>query len=193
MKKLIVLALFLPSIAYADTAGASLEILPSGTITGGLGGFQGSSSTKTAVGFGVLADHAVDPYISVGFAPRFFFGVNTSNSNNDSAEELDLRLRGTIGKEIVPKVRPYFYFTPGYSVLFVPNGNGGSNHPHGFAIGVGGGVSYDLTNTLSGFVELGYQWGFQDGSFQALGTTTNYEFHTNYFGIALGISTGVKP
>ena len=146
MKKLTLLLLLAPSIAYADSAGASLEILPSGNITGGVGGFTGSSSAKTAIGFGVRADHAIDPLITVGFAPRFFFGVNTSN------------------------------------------GNGGSDHPHGLAIGLGAGVSYDVSPTLRGFFELGYQWGFQGGTVTVFNTTNSYKFETDYFGMAIGIA-----
>lgn len=198
MKKLALLLLLVPSIAHADQVGASLEIMPTGTIVGSLGGFgDTSSSANTAIGFGVLADHAVArrSLISVGFAPRFFFGVKGSNDNGDSAEELDLRLRATIGGEVAPKIRPYFFVTPGYSILFLPDNNnvnnGNSLHPHGFEVGLGGGVSYDVSPTLRGFAELGYQWGFQGGSFQVIGTTTDYKLETRYLGIAIGATTEV--
>lgn len=192
MKKLTLLLMLVPSIAYADSAGASLEILPSGTLTVDIPPLgSASGDAKTAIGFGVFADHAIDPLISIGFAPRFFFGVNGTNSNDKSAEELDLRLRGTVGKEVAPKIRPYFYLTPGYSILFYTDANGNGSHPHGFAIGLGGGVSYQVTPTASGFFELGYQWGFQGGTASGGGFSTDYKFETDYFGIAIGASTEV--
>jgi hypothetical protein len=150
--------------------GADFELLPNGSITIGSGNNNNTNDAQAATAVGVIAETQVDELVTVGLAPRYVFGINAKNSTGDSSSQLDLRARVTVGGRVgVPKLRVYGFGEPGWSIVFIPQSvrlNNQSYHPNGFVINAGGGLSYELSSSLRGYFELGYQWGFQ-------GTTIN--------------------
>jgi hypothetical protein len=169
--------------------GLQAEIDPAGTINlsgDAFGaGFDQSYGTQFAYGLGLNFDYQVIPLLSIGFAPRVVFNVNGNNSDFNSAELLDLRLRAAVGKEVMPKLRVYGIGTMGWGVTFdgIPDLEGNTVNFNGFTIGFGGGASYAIAPKLRLFGELTYEFGFEnhdDGG-----------EHIQFLDLAFGIAAGL--
>jgi hypothetical protein len=197
MKSLIIAAsIVVPAVAHADDmtrnkgiVSADFELLPTGTISGSIGGFSGSTDAATAYGVGLTFENQVNDLISVGLAPRFLFNVKGANDTGDSSKQIDIRARVAAGHELIPKMRLYGFGEPGYSIMFPPNNNNGQSvHPNGFVIAAGGGLSFELSPTVRAMFELGYQWGFQSWSYSNGGITANGDLKDNYLALGFGLS-----
>ena len=201
MKSLILVALIaVPAVAHADDitknkgiVSADFELLPTGTISGSIGGFSGSTDANTAYGVGLTLENQVNELVSIGLAPRFLFGVKGANDTGDSSNQIDIRARVAAGHDLIPKLRVYGFGEPGYSIIFPPsnNGNGPSVHPNGFVIAAGGGLSFELSPTVRAMFELGYQWGFQSWSYSNGGITANGDLKDNFLSLGFGLSAVV--
>src|SRR5690349_8313554 len=117
-----------PALAHADDdgpdrgwAGAEFEILPSGSYSFDAGnGTKVTQDIKTAYAVKLVAEKDINELISVGFAPRFGFGLIGTNDSGDTSQLLDLRARIAFGHRLIPKLRVQGFAEPGYSILFVP-------------------------------------------------------------------------
>src|SRR5436190_5634397 len=86
-----------PAVAHADDdgpdrgwAGAEFEIIPSGTVAVNAGGGNTvSSDLKTAYAVKLVAEKEINELISVGFAPRYVWGLIGTNDNGDTSQMLD--------------------------------------------------------------------------------------------------------
>jgi hypothetical protein len=131
----------------------------------------------------------VTPNVSIGFAPNLIFNVKASE-DNDSATEIDLPLRLTVGSDVASSVRLYGFASPGYSILFPPEQRMSSvdlGDPSGFMIGFGGGAGFHVAPDVMVTGELGYQFRFLSTTPQGVEVT----FESNYLTLALGVVAGI--
>jgi hypothetical protein len=163
------------------SAGAQIDLLPIGSYDVKVGEFESDGDLAFAYGIGASIDYAVTPMISVGFAPRYIMNVKDTDSDGDAASELDLRLRVKASFPVSPGMAAYGFVTPGYSIIMAPEDAGDVDDPAGFAIGFGGGATYDVSPSLFVNGELGYQLGFQKSD--------AFEFQTAYLHIGFGAGT----
>ena len=191
-------ALALPARADEQSSsttyvGAELALMPSGTFTSDFANVRLDSDADTAYAVGFFVEDRITPLISVGFAPRMVVNVAPSNSDRETGQQLDLRAKLGVGKEVLPRLRVFGNFYPGYSIGFPPSDSMITTHPHGFILGLGGGVGFALGKRSELSVELGYQWGFQGGSQNVpLIGNVDYTLEDSYFHVAFGISGTVK-
>jgi Outer membrane protein beta-barrel domain len=160
--------------------GAAVELLPIGNFSGdSLSGGPTSIDIKATAAVALRADYRLDDHFSIGIDPRYIFALKVDNSN-DSATQLDLRVRATAGTAIAPKARIYGFATPGYSWVFLPGRDATTSS--GFALGFGGGASFEISPKIALTGELGYQLGFQSV------TENNHSIavHDNFLQIGLG-------
>jgi hypothetical protein len=179
-------------------AGAEFEIIPSGSVAVNAGGSTTTTSDlKTAYAVSLVAEKDINELISVGFAPRYAFGLIGVNDNGDTSQELDLRARISVGHTIIPKLRLFGFAEPGYSIVFVPQTvvvQDQHYHPNGFVVDLGGGASYALSGTLRATFDLGYEAGFQTWSVTytvpVIGTTVNAngDFKVSYLHFGFGLT-----
>jgi hypothetical protein len=161
--------------------GAQVEILPLGTLEASAGGQSSSTDADIAYGIGATFDYDITPNFSIGAAPRFIFNVNGKDSNDDAGKQLDLRVRATAHFPVAPQIQIYGFVAPGYSIVMLPSG-AGIDDPKGFAIGFGGGLTYDVAPKVFLSGEVGYQLGFQ--STKVL--DQDLDAKTRYLSIGLG-------
>ena len=97
---------------------------------------------------------------------------------NNSSNELDLRARVTVGKEVAPRLRLYGIGTLGYSWIFdfVTDTSGAEHNVHGFIWSLGGGIAYALNPKLALTGELSYQLGYQGGTLSGVSFTAAADF-----------------
>jgi hypothetical protein len=165
--------------------GAELSVLPKGTFTSDFLNVRLDSDVTTAYGVGFFVEDRVTPLITVGFSPRMLVNVAPSNSDRETGQQLDLRVKIEAGHEVIPRLRAYGVVTPGYSIGFPPSDSLiTKSHPTGFIIGVGGGLGLALGQRSELTVELGYTWGFQGGTQD----NVDYTLKDSYLHIAFGIA-----
>ena len=193
--------LFSSAVAAADPVdepkawvGFQAEINPAGTINTsgsafGIVGPDESFGTQFAYGLGLDFDYQVMPLLAIGFAPRVLFNVIPNDSDSDTQQLLDLRLRVAVGKEVIPKLRLYGILTTGWGITL-----GGKNDVfvqgdnfNGFTIGFGGGASYAITPTLRLFGEATYEFGFENNN----GDNVNLGEHIQFLDLAFGVAAGI--
>lgn len=199
---LVAAAALLPTLAHAQDAsvesasssstvfvGGNLQLLPTGSLKASANGRDSSADTATAFAIGALAEVRVNPFLSIGFAPRYIFNIkDTSPNSTDSATQLDLAVRVAAGTEVAPKARVYGFVAPGYSFMFLPSSANGISNPSGFIVGFGAGASYEIAPKIALTGELGYQLGFQGTTVQG----TSVDLKDNYLQIGVGISAALN-
>ena len=138
-------------------------------------------STDTAFAFGIMPvfDYLVLPNFFVGFAPSYTLNVKSKDATGDAAKELDLMVRIGGGLPVAEKIGVYGYLSPGYSILFPPEGD----KPKGLMLGFHAGGMMDVAPNVFVNAELGYQLGFQKVTFQG----TDIDLKSNHFQIGLGV------
>jgi hypothetical protein len=176
MKKLLTSSLALSALiasagaasAEGVHASAGFVTATAGTMTVEVGPDSADFDLKTAFGVAAAVDYDVLPFLSVGIAPRLFFGVKPSDEvfeNSDAAKILDLRARVTGFHEVAPKLTLFGYFAPGYSLMMsADDSEDGGSDPKGLVVGVGGGANYAVTPQIFVGADVGYQLGFQKGT-----------------------------
>ena len=167
--------------------GGGLGLSPTGTLKAEIpaANFMISGDTATAYGISGLFEARVTPNISIGFAPNLIFNVKGADET-DSATEIDLPLRLAAGADVAPSVRLYGFASPGYSILFPPDG-GDVGNPSGFMIGFGGGAGFLVAPNVMVTGELGYQLRFLSATPRGVEVT----YKSNYLTLGLGIVAGL--
>jgi hypothetical protein len=193
---LAVLAIAAPARADDDGrgtwVGAEIAVLPNGTLTSKFLGVEIDSDTETAYGVGFFVENHLTDLVSIGISPRMLVNVVQTGTGHDSGQQLDLRARVAVGKEVVPKVRLYGTAMPGYSIGFPPSDTMITSHPSGFIFGIGGGAAVALGHRSVLSFELGYQWGFQSGSQHTAFGDIDYTYKDSYLSFTFGIAGTVK-
>jgi len=170
--------------------GGHLGLSPIGSIKADAEGMSTSTDPATAFELGARFEYQVSPRVSIGLAPTILFGVK-GKDENDSASQLDLPLRVTVGGEVAPKIRIYGFAGPGYSILFPPSrGTGDTQHPSGFMIGFGGGVGYRIAPKLTLAGELGYQFRFLSQTEDVFGQSIDVSAQDNFLTFSVAATAG---
>jgi opacity protein-like surface antigen len=148
-------------------------------------------SQDTAVAYGITAmfDYAINPYLSIGVAPRLVFNVTTDNADaNDSADkELDLRARLVGHYPIARGVELYGALSPGYTIIL--SSTDGVNNATGFALGGAAGVTYDLSPKAFIGAELGYQRAFTSTDLMLGTQSVSADLDLSYMHVGIGAGT----
>jgi hypothetical protein len=160
----------------------SLVPAPIGSLKTNIGGVDLSTDAAFAFGLRPAFDYSINEYFFVGASPQFLFNVKAKDANS-SAKELDLLLRVGGHAPIADKIHLYGYLSPGYSVIYPPEGN---DNASGFVLGVTGGAIYSFPGTLFAVADLGYQFGYQKIS------AGNVEFDLKSSYLLIGLGAGVK-
>ncbi len=158
------------------------SILPYGSFHTQVGNFAQDSSADVAYGLCVSYMDQLTPNLSLGFAPRVLFDVE-SQDEAFVEKQLDLRARFRAGAVVYRQFRLFAELTAGYSFVFLP-ASAGQPNPNGFILGGGGGVSYGLAKWTAIVLSLNYQNGFQQFSKNNIGVQESDDF----FEISLGIT-----
>jgi len=169
--------------------GPQLDLMVSGSVDVEANGQTASGNLDTAFGLGGVLEYRVSPLVTVGFAPRFAVPVKV-NQANTSGEQLDLRARITVGKEVAPRFRLHGIATLGYSWIFgmfsQQNQMTGANESistSGIIGGLGAGTYYTINPHLLFVAELSYQYGRQGTTIQNVDVRASDTFVTFGFGL----------
>jgi len=166
--------------------GGQVGVSPIGTLKAEVQGTSLSADTATAFEIGGRFEYQVMPLVSIGIAPALRFNIK-GKDDTDSASQLDVPLRITVGGDVAPAIRVYGFAAPGYTFLFPPKDpDGNSNNASGFMIGIGGGVGYRVAPKFMLSGELGYQFRFPSGSIQGI----DVSYQDNYLTFAVGAAAG---
>jgi hypothetical protein len=196
------LAISATAHAGGTLLGASVQILPGGSIAGDADGNLGPVGGSTDfdgdldTGFGVVlnADYVIQPHLTVGLAPRYVFNVKNDSGNFD-ASQLDIPVRVTGRFLVARKIAVLPYGQVGYSFLFPEDWNENFDKPSGFLAGLGVGGAFALSPKLALVGDLGYDWGFQhtSGSGTVVGVPYDYDITTGtrQFHIGIGVQTAL--
>jgi hypothetical protein len=169
--------------------GAELALLPLGKLTAESGSDKASFDSVTTLGIGGVLQIPLGNIFTIDLAPRIVFNVK-SEEDTDSATELDLRARLTAGGYVAPKARLYAALEPGYSFLFLPidppPGVEMSN-PSGLTFGIAGGAALRVSPGVHLTTEVGYQFGFQSSTVEALGQSVDIDVTASFLHLAGGV------
>ena len=139
----------------------------------------------TGYGIGGAIDFDIARNVSLGFAPRYLFKVK-GEPHRASSKELDLAARLKAHFPASPRATLFGYLSPGYSMVYVPNGSIFSGlDPSGLIVGIGGGADLMITPKAFITLELGYTWGFQSDSEAGF----KYTYATNLMHLGLGLGS----
>jgi Outer membrane protein beta-barrel domain len=159
--------------------GLTLIPMPFGSLKTNVLGGEISSDTSFAFGVMPVFDYLVNPNFFVGFGPSYTLNVKSKDGSGDAAKELDLMLRVGGGLPVAEKIGVYGYLSPGYSIIFPPEGD----KPKGLVLGFHAGGMMDVASNVFVNAEIGYQLGFQKVSFRG----TDIDLKSNFFQIGLGV------
>lgn len=201
------LAISLTTTAYADPAAGSLDTsAPRPTSAPGtiwLGGAAGIASPSSdglngmqksdfdmAYALTASADYQINDIFTVRAMPRYVMNIKSSQSggggSSDSSSAYDLRVGGTAGKDMTPKIRLYGLGALGYSSISFPSSSQvGSASGMTVTVGVGG--TYMLSPKMRLYGEASYEAGFQ--SVSAMGQSADYK--VNFLDISAGLQLAV--
>jgi hypothetical protein len=143
----------------------------------GLNG-QGKMSFDMAYAIDASADYQLTDLITLRAMPRYVLNLKGS-MDKDSSSEYDLRAGATIGKDVLPKLRPYGLAAVGYSGISFPSGSPVSS-ASGFTLTIGAGATYLVTPKIRLYAEASYELGFQ--SVSAGGQSADYKVNMIDFG-----------
>jgi hypothetical protein len=162
--------------------GAELALLPVGSLKASEGAATLSTDTAVAMGIGAVLQHPIDHTFTVELAPRVLFNVK-GNHADESATELDVRVRVTAGGYVAPEIRLYGALEPGYSYLFMPRAMDDTSSPNGLTAGFAVGAAFKAAPKTMVTTELGYQLGFQ--STRILGM--DVDLRSSFLHVAVGV------
>jgi hypothetical protein len=160
--------------------GITIVPMPLGSLKNNFAGTD--SSTDSAFAFGVMPtlDFRPNPHVFVGLGPSYIFSVKPKGATGDGEKELDLLLRIGGGGSVAERVYVYGYVSPGFSIIFPPQGDSAK----GPVVGFHAGALYDVAANFFVSGELGYQAGFQKITISGLATEAKAS--SNFFQIGLG-------
>jgi opacity protein-like surface antigen len=170
-------------------AEAQFEVLPMGS---GKTTFEGQSvtaDTATAYGITGIVDYAINPYLSIGVAPRLVLNVKSTDAGDDTdaSKEIDLRARITGRVPVAPGVELYASVMPGYSI--VTSTQDGMNSATGFALAGALGATYDLTPRFFLGAEVGYQHAFTSVDQMVGNQKLSADLDLSYLHVGIGAGT----
>jgi hypothetical protein len=183
-----------PEPAPAPTSllwiGPQLDLMPSGSVTAQSGSNPSvSADLDSAIGLGGVIEYRVSPLITVGLAPRFATPIKVHNAS-DSGNQLDVRARVTVGKEVAPRFRLHGIATLGYSWIFhlvcEMDQNGACADyltVKGVVFGFGAGMYYTISPRLLFSAEISYQIGRQGTTFNNADLRASDDYLTLGFGL----------
>lgn len=161
--------------------GAEVAVLPFGTLHGSAGGTATRSDTAMAMAIGGVLQHPIARVATFDLAPRLLFNVKGQDAEQ-SATQLDLRARVTIGTYPTPQLRVFAAIEPAYSYLFLPDA-GDMGVPNGFALGFGAGAEIGVAPKTKVTIALGYQRAYH--STKVL--TEDLDLSTSFLHFAFGL------
>jgi len=136
-----------------------MDVVPVGTLSTEIAGTPLAVDASTAYGVSAVLDLFASPVLAIGAAPRFVWGLHGPDAMN-SATELDLVLRASLGTPAGDGLTIQVYGDAGWSWVFSPNDVLSS----GLAFGVGAVASYAIGDSNFVRLDLGYQLGRQRAS-----------------------------
>lgn len=177
-----ILAVASSAHAQSVRGGASISLLPLGTISFDAPGESDSADTAIAFGINGLIDYAINPAISIGFMPQVLLNVKPEDED-ESAKQFDLLVRVAGHYPAAPNIDLYGYLAPGYSIISPPDWPDNVDRPKGLIIGFGGGAAYQVAPRTAITGELGYQIGLQ--GLEENGVAIDLE--TSYLRVGAGV------
>jgi len=177
----------------------SLAFLPMslGKFSAVYGGMPSTLDAAFAPGVGLSVGYEVVRGLTVGLAPQAIFNVKPKedpiSTSPPSSKEVDVMARIAYAFPLADTIAIYGEVLPGYSLIQPSAGNTAK----GFIIGLGAGLTMDLTNRTFVYFGAGYQWGYQSRTDTTLvkdmmtGATTEKkvvnDVKTDYLRVALGV------
>lgn len=169
--------------------GGGLELTAAGNVSAS-DGMGGTASTDLDSAFAFMAniDYQVNDLITLRAMPRYIISIKPQGAS-DSASAFDLRVGGTIGKEVAPQARVYGLAALGYASVSFPN-MGGTTIPNatGLTLTFGAGGAYTINPTTRLYVELAYEKGFE--SVSDMGQTVDFNVSWLELGGGVQIALG---
>jgi len=176
--------------------GLSFLPMSLGKFSAVYGGMPSTLDAAFAPGASLSVGYEVVRGLTLGIAPQAIFNVKPKEdpitTSPPASKEVDLMARVAYAYPFADTIAIYGEVLPGYSLVLPAAGNPAK----GFVIGVGGGLTMDLTARTYINLGAGYQWGFQSRTDTTLvkdmmtGTTTSKkvvnDVKTEYIRVALG-------
>lgn len=172
------------------SASAQVELLPMGSGKTTFNGESMSQDAAVAYGVGAVVDYAINPYLSVGVAPRLVLNVKSSDAQDgeDASKQVDLRARIAGHLPVRPGLDVYAAVMPGYSI--VTSSQSGVDSATGFALAGALGATYDVTPALFLGAEVGYQRAFLNQEQTILGQKLSADTDLSY--LHVGVAAGTR-
>jgi hypothetical protein len=167
--------------------GIELSAIGSASQPNGMGGTT-SVDLDSAFAFMANVDYQLNDLISLRAMPRYIVGIKQSGFSGDSASAFDLRVGGTVGRDVAPPIRVYGLAALGYSSVSFPS-QAGVNIPNasGPTVTIGGGGLYALNPTTRLYAELAYEWGFESRSLNGISA----DFHVGWLELGAGVQVAI--
>jgi hypothetical protein len=168
--------------------GGGIELLTAGGVS--TDGFGGTVSTDLTNATGLVGnfDYQASDLFTIRVTAGYAFGMKVSGDTGDSASAIDVRLGGTVGKEVAPRVRLYGLAQLGYSSIRGNSNNGDVPDASGPTLTLGGGGAYDLSPKLRLYFELAYEFGYEDHDY---GNGRSFEYHVHYLELGVGVQASI--
>jgi opacity protein-like surface antigen len=172
--------------AHKLSASAQFELLPVGSGKVTVNGDSMSQDTAVAYGITAMFDYAINPYLSVGVAPRLMLNVKASDAPEGESgdKELDLRARITGHLPVAPGLDVYASLMPGYSIGLASEQ--GMDNVNGFGLGGAVGATYNLTPLMFVGAEVGYQRAFFSQDLTIVDQKITADTTLSYLHVGLG-------
>jgi opacity protein-like surface antigen len=172
--------------AHKLSASAQFELLPAGSGKTTVNGESMSRDAAVAYGITAMFDYAINPYFSVGVAPRLMLNVKPSDAaaGEDADKEVDLRARITGHLPVHPGLDVYASVMPGYSIALVSQQ--GMDNATGFGLAGAVGATYNVTPSMFVGAEVGYQRAFFSQEQTILDQKITADTALSYLHIGLG-------
>jgi hypothetical protein len=190
-----------PAVVGRVALGASLSVLPLGTIARGgtspAGTFPDGGDAATATAVSAFLQYSLRSWVSLGLSPQITFNVKPSGASS-SATEYDLRARVTFWKGVSPRLVGFARLAIGYSIVALPDAwtstfaGASLGMDKGWLLGASAGVEYLVSPAAFLILEGGYQAGFQGAVLTSGGARYELDLATRYphVGLGFGVTLG---
>ncbi|MCP4447938.1 MAG: hypothetical protein GY811_21775 [Myxococcales bacterium] len=170
----------LSKLGAGSTFGMTLRLSVFGNITIAGGGESLEENAATTLAFAPFLDFAINPNLTVGLGAMYVATVKGEDAE-DSGSEFDIYPRLTGVLPTSTKTRLFARFSPGYSMIQLPNPAAVEN-PSGLLLLFELGLDFTVSETLRATTGIGYQKGYQSSSLDGQSFDLNSEFFMMFVG-----------
>jgi len=139
--------------------GGGLALTAAGTLHVDGADATVSANLTSAFAINAIVDYPLNELVALRAMPRYIMNIGPPGETSP-ASALDVRVGGTLGKQVVPQLRLYGVGAVGGAILQGSNPSNDRNSAFGVTLSFGAGAAYSINPTLRLYVEAVYELGF---------------------------------